>query len=154
MKDPWRIVDTIRNVSVEADAGKQKISPFEIDFDATLRPEQSCVLRFKTCAIEVHSRDLQSHQDALEVLAQAVIDLKMAKANLFYAFAQRGRTMLRPPPDARTASLECGTATVWFVGVTLDDGALRLVRDLIKFRRDPKLSPIVAKHGILPMLKA
>lgn len=149
MKDPWRIVDPVRE-STE----KRRISPHEIDFDASLRPELSCMLRFKACTIEVHSRDLQTPRDALEALAMMIIELKKAKANLYYAFAQHGMTSMLPPSEARTAKLECGDVTVWFLEQTLDEGTLTLVRDLLRIQRDPKLSPILKRHGITPMIRA
>lgn len=154
MKDPWRVVDDVRKTSATVETSRQKISPFEIDFDWDLRPSISCVLRFKACSIEVQSRDLQTPRDALEALAKTIIELRKAKANLHYAFAQHGKAMDLPPTEARTARLECGDVTVWFLEKTLDEGALWLVRDLIKARRDPRLSPILSRHGITPMLRA
>lgn len=149
MKDPWRVVDPVREA-----AEKRRIDPSEIDFDASLRPEVSCVLRFKACALEVHSRDLQTPRDALEAIAMTIFELKKAKVDLYYAFAQHGKIMMSPPTGATTSRLECGDVTVWFLEKTLDEGMLWLVRDLIKAQRNPKLLPILKRHGITPMLRA
>ena len=152
MKDPWRIVDPLRPPAPEK---PERIDLDSRDFDADLRPALSCVLRFKACSIEVLSRDLQTPRDALEVLAKLVLELKKAKAPLTGVRAKWGKVMTDVPPANTVSSrLECDDVCLWFENASLDVGALALTRALIKIGRDVKLSPILKRHGVTPMLKA
>jgi len=152
VKDPWRVVDPLRPQAPEK---SERIDLDQRDVDWDMRPSLSCVLRFKACSIELSSRDLQSPRDALEMLAKLVLELKKAKAPLPGIRAKWGRVMTDvPPANIVCARLECDDVCLWFENVTLDIGALTLTRALIKFGRDAKLSPILRRHGVTPMLKA
>lgn len=160
MKDPWRVVDLLKPPApARPDDKPARIDIKDKDFDADLRPHRACVLRFRSCAIEVCTPDIQTPRDALETLAKCILELKRTKAahNLRWyddVYAKWGREMRGAPPGSLECSrLECDDVVVWFAGQSLDKGSLALARALIKTQRNEDLSPILRRHGITPMLR-
>lgn len=154
MKDPWRIVDPLVPPKEST-----RIDPNDRDVDWDFKPQQSCVVRFKACAIEVTSREIETERDALEALAKCILDLKKAQfrseAVIVDTYAKYGQVMWDVPArDIVCARLECEGVMVWFANETIDRGALRLVRALIRASRLPKLAPILKKYGVTPMLRS
>jgi hypothetical protein len=154
VKDPWRIVDPLTPPKEST-----RIDPSDRDVDWDFRPHQSCVVRFKACAIEVSSRDIETERDALEVLAKCVLDLKKAQFRsetiIVDTHAKYGQVMWDvPPKDTPSARLECEGVVIWFANETIDRGALRLVRALLRATRLPKFAPILKRHGVVPMLRS
>jgi hypothetical protein len=159
VKDPWRIVDPLTPAK-----DVNRINPGDRDVDWDFQPFRSCVLRFKACAIEVSSRTLQTEKDALELLAQCVLALKRSKdkpvkLGLWAAgvHAKWGTDLSDEPradSEAKYSRIECETVVLWFADVGIDHGMLGLTRALVEAQRNPKLAPILKKHGIVPMLRS
>jgi hypothetical protein len=153
------VVDPLRATPVDPPKGKIDLS--NRDMDADLRPSRACVLRFRSCAIEIVGTDLHKPEDALGRLARCVTALKKATASqprtqrlLGAVHAQTGADASDvPPKDAPGAALSCGRCAVTFAGMTLDQGTLALVRALMAAGRDAKLAPILRANGITPMMR-
>lgn len=160
MKDPWRIVDPLRAVPVEPPKGRIDLS--DKDMDADLRPSRACILRFRSCSIEIVGTDVHKPEDALAKLARCIITLRKATATLpsihrllkpIYARTQTEMTDAAPS-DKTAARLSCGDlVNIEFVGMTLDQGTLMLARALMAAGRDIKLALILRTNGITPMLR-
>lgn len=159
MKDPWRIVDPLRAVPVEPPKGRIDLS--DKDMDADLRPSRACILRFRSCSIEIVGTDVNKPEDALGRLARCVTALKKATASLPRAQRLLGAVHAQtdldasdtPPKDAPAAALSCGRYTVSFASMTLNQGTLVLARALMAAGRDAKLAPILRANGVTPMLR-
>lgn len=154
MKDPWRIVDPLRAVPIEPPKGRIDLS--DKDMDADLRPSRACILRFRSCSIEIVGTDVNKPEDALGRLARCVTALKKATASLPRVQRLLGTVYTQddtPPKDAPAAALSCGRYTVSFAGMTLNQGTLVLARALIVAGRDAKLASILRANGVTPMLR-
>lgn len=159
MKDPWRVVDPLRGTPIDRPTGKIDLA--DKDMDADLRPSRACVLRFRSCALEVVGTDLHKPEDALARLVRCVAELKRATASLPRAQRLLGTIHPRigedasdsPPPGVPAATLTCGRHALAFAGMTLDQGTLVLARALMAAGRDAKLAPILRANGVTPMLR-
>lgn len=160
MKDPWRIVDPLRAAPVEP--AKDRIDLADKDLDADLRPSRACILRFRSCSLEIVGTDVHKPEDALARLARCVTALKKATASLPRAQRLLGTVHVQvgtdatdaPPKDIPAATLTCGRYAVAFSGMTLDQGTLVLTRAFMAAGRDAKLAPILRANGITPMLRS
>ena len=154
MKDPWRIVDPLRAVPVEPPKGRIDLS--DKDMDADLRPSRACILRFRSCSIEIVGTDVNKPEDALGRLARCVTALKKATASLPRAQRLLSAVYTQDdmlPKDEPAAALSCGRYTVSFASMTLNQGTLVLARALMTAGRDAKLAPILRANGVTPMLR-
>lgn len=146
MKDPWRIVDPLRSSSVERPKGKIDLA--DKDMEADLRPTRACVLRFRSCSLEIAGIDLHKPEDALARLVRCVSELKKATTSLSLGAIHPGIVT-----DVQAATLACGRYVLSFVGMTLDQGTLVLARALMTARCNTKLASILRSNGITPMLR-
>lgn len=151
MKDPWRVVDPLRAAPIERPAGKIDLA--DKDMDADLRPARACILRFRSCSLEIVGTDLHKPEDALARLVRCVAELKKMTASLPRAQRLLGSVHPEAVTDAQAATLACGGHVLSFVGMTLDQGTLILARALMAAGRDPKLAPILRSNGVTPMLR-
>lgn len=154
MKDPWRIVDPLRAAPIDRPTGK--INMADKDMDADLRPSRACILRFKSCSLEIVGTDVGKPEDALAKLANCITALKKtsAKQMLNSVHVQVGDDASDAlPQDTPAATLACGRHVVSFVGMSLAHGTLILARTLIVAGRDAKLAPILKANGVIPMLR-
>lgn len=147
MKDPWRVVDPLRTTPVERPVGKIDLA--DKDIDADLRPSRACILRFRSCSLEITGIDLHKPEDALARLVRCVAELKKTTAQHFLAAIHPQA----PPEGVPAATLACGHHVLAFTGMTLDQGTLVLVRALLAAGRDAKLVPILRTNGVTPMLR-
>lgn len=152
MKDPWRIVDPLRTVPVEPPQGKINLS--DKDMDADIRPSRACILRFRSCSIEIVGTDVNKPEDALRRLVRCITVLKKAMALLPQAKHLLSAIHVQTSPDTPSATLSCGPHTIAFTGMTLDQGTLVLARALMTAGRDAKLAPILRANGVTPMLRS
>ncbi len=146
MKDPWRIVDPLRATPVERPTGKIDLA--DKDMDADLRPARACVLRFRSCSLEIVGTDLHRPEDALAKLVRCVAELKKSRLRILDTI--HPQVILDEP----AATLACGKYVLSFVRMTLDQGTLVLARALMAAGRDAKLAPILRSNGITPMLRS
>lgn len=151
MKDPWRVVDPLRSTQVERPTGRINLT--DKDMDADLRPTRACVLRFRSCSLEIVGTDLHKPEDALARLVRCVSELKKATASLPRAQRLLGAIHPQAVPDVPSATLACGKHVLAFAGMTLDQGTLVLARALMAAGRDAKLAPILRSNGVTPMLR-
>jgi hypothetical protein len=154
VKDPWRIVDPLRSDPIEPANGRIDLA--DKDMDADLRPSRACMLRFRSCSLEIVGTDVHKPEDALARLARCVAALKKATASLPRAQRLLGAVYTQddaPPRDVPAATLSCGRYAVAFSGMTLDQGTLVLARALMAAGRDTKLAPILQANGVTPMLR-
>lgn len=151
MRDPWRVVDPLRAPPVERPSGKIDLA--DKDMDADLRPARACVLRFRSCTLEVVGTDLHRPEDALARLVRCVTELKKATATLPRAQRLLGTIHPQAVEGEQAATLSCGRHVLSFVGMTLDQGTLVLARALMAAGRDAKLAPILRSNGVTPMLR-
>jgi len=165
MKDPWRIVDPLKEQlrpRPDPDKPSKIDGPGDKDMDADWQPQRSCFLRFKSCSIEVCGADLQTPRDALEKLARCIQDLwklghreRLNRVNVV-AVSRSWVVVCSPKPRNPTtpaARLSCEDVAISFIEQTLDEGTLRLARCLIELARKPATAAVLKKHGITPMLR-
>lgn len=146
MKDPWRVVDPLRSTPVERPTGRIDLT--DKDMDADLRPTRACVLRFRSCSLEIVGTDLHKPEDALARLVRCVSELKKTGA-----VPLLGAIHPQAIPDVPSATLACGKHVLAFAGMTLDQGTMVLARALMAAGRDAKLAPILRSNGVTPMLR-
>ena len=162
MKDPWRIVDPVkeqRRPRPDPDKPARIDGPGDRDMDADWQPHRSCFLRFKSCSIEVCGPDLQTPRDALAKLAHCIQDLWRAgqrdrlREIGIVAATRNSVTETLDISVTPAARLSCEDVALSFVMQTLDEGALKLVRFLIEMNRRTATAAVLKKHGITPMLR-
>ena len=151
MRDPWRVVDPLRAQPVERPSGRIDLA--DKDLDADLRPARACILRFRSCSLEIVGTDLHKPEDALARLARCVAELKRTTATLPRTHHLLAAIHPAAVTEAPAATLTCGYHVLSFVGMTLDQGTLALARALIAAGRDAKLAPILRSNGVTPMLR-
>lgn len=151
MKDPWRVVDPLRAPPVERPSGKIDLA--DKDMDADLRPARACILRFRSCSLEIVGTDLHKPEDALARLVRCVAELKIARSPIPFVQRLLEAVHTQIVPDVPAATLACGCHVLAFAGMTLDQGTLALARALITAGRDAKLALILRRNGITPMLR-
>ncbi len=153
------MVDPLRRTPADQPTGKIDLA--DKDMDADLRPSRACILRFRSCSLEIVGTDLHRPEDALAKLICCVTQLKKATASLPRAQRLLGAIHPRsgvdvsdaPPEGVPAATLACGHHVLVFSGMTLDQGTLVLARALMAAGRDAKLAPILRANGVTPMLR-
>lgn len=160
MKDPWRVVDPLKELRrprPDPDKPAKIDGPGDKDMDADWQPHRSCFLRFKSCSLEVSGPDLQTPRDALEKLARCIQELWRTghrdRLNEIGIAAKTRSLITRTIDESAAARLSCEDVTVSFVNQTLDQGTLALARFFIEMKRKPATAAVLKKHGINPMLR-
>jgi hypothetical protein len=152
--DPWRQVEPLRPTLRERPEGKKDLD--DIDLDADLVLPGKYVVRVKGAALDVTSTRVETPKDALDVIADCLMDLwrikAMGKALMALDIGVRTRRGMYNVPDEHTptSKLESANSAIWFGGTSLEEGVAALVR----LMRSSDAQPIVKKHGITPMLTA
>ncbi len=152
--DPWRRVEPVHPAARSTEPQRERIDVMEIDHDADLAIPGQYTLRSAHVAFHITSVRLNVPKDALEVLADCIMEL--AKLKLFSdAFrgagigAKTGRATWNPPAESLpTSTLACEGNTIWFAQAPIDQGMLLLARIL----RTPEAAGACRKHGIVVML--
>ena len=145
-------MDPLRVEPVEPPKGRIDLS--EKDMDADLRPARACILRFRSCSIEIVGTDVNKPEDALQRLVRCITTLKKIATTHSRTWHLLSAVHPQANLDAPAASLSCGPYTVAFAGMTLDQGTLVLARALMAAGRDPRLAPILRANGVTPMLRS
>lgn len=153
--DPWRKVEPLRQPERKpAQASKERIDIGDIDRDADLAIPGRHVIRSEHASFQITSVRLETPKDALDVLANVVVDAWMHKAvgaALLHAGVgarYRDRAFNVPSEDVPASTLKGGNATIWFIENTIDVGMLGLARAL----RMPEAAAICKKHGVTVMM--
>lgn len=153
--DPWRRVDPfVPSRAPAPQEGKRDLDDSEWR-DEDLAIPGKYIIRSKHISFDVTSTRIQVPRDALEVLADCVVELGKNKhvgiALINAAIGARSRmgTFNVPAPSVAASRLENGLIAIWFVAEPLDRGMAKLGRIL---RSSPAL-PTCRKHGIVTMLK-
>lgn len=152
--DPWRQVEALRAKPRAPTPDRKGLD--DIDFDSDLAVPGRHVLRSTHVSIRVVHIRVETPRDALDVLADALAEMRKTKslgaAMIAAGIGVRSRvgSWNIPADDVPAATLKSSNATIWFVGKTLDQGMLGLAR----FLREPIAAPIAAKWGITAMLNA
>lgn len=152
--DPWRQVEPLRPTLRERPEGKKDL--YDIDLDADLAIPGKYVLRVKGAALDVTSTRVESPKDALDVIADCLMELMRVKAIgpalIALGVGVRTRRGMHNVPDeeAQASRLDSANSAIWFTDVTLAEG----VASLVRLMRSSDAQPIVKKHGITPMLTA
>lgn len=151
--DPWKRVDPLRSPPRPEPTGRRNLD--DIDLDADLVVPGQYLIRTVHASISVTHVRVAEPADALEVLADCLVDLwrvaGIARALVEIGVGVRSRTAMHNVPDETTpASLLHGRGSaIWFEGSDLDRGMLALVRVL----RRSNAADILRKWGIVPMTK-
>lgn len=151
--DPWKRVDPLR--APPRAARSQRIDLQDIDFDADLAIPGQYLIKSEYASINVVHVRVQQPADALDVLADCLVDAwtdkAIAQALLDAGIGVRGSAGMRNVPDEDTAAslLRGGACAIWFIGESVDRGMLTLVRVL----RLPGAANAIKKWGITPMTK-
>ncbi len=154
--DPWRKVEPLRKPEKKppTQAQQDRIDVAEIDRDADLAIPGRHTIRTTHASFQVISVRVETPKDALDVLANVIVDAwahKTVSAALFHAdigVRYRDRMYNAPAEDVAASTLKGGNATIWFIGKPLDVGMLSLARAL----RMPEAAAICKKHGVTVMM--
>ena len=151
--DPWKRVDPLRAPPRAPRA--ERIDLQDIDFDADLVIPGQYLIKSEYASVNVIHVRVQQPADALDVLADCIVDAwtdkAISQAMLGANVGVRGHGGMRNVPDEHTAAslLRGGECAIWFIGETVDRGMLALVRVL----RLPGAARAIKKWGITPMTK-
>lgn len=153
--DPWRKVESLRPAPPRPPRPEhEKIDIQDIDKDADLRVPGRHVIRSKHACFDVTSHRVNTPADALNVLADCLIDLSAVPtvAEMLAAAGVGVRHMNRMwnVPDATepAARLAGGEAVIWFIQKPFAEGMLVLARIL----REPAAAHTLHKHGVTVMI--
>ena len=154
--DPWRKVEPLRKPERKppTPAQQDRIDISDIDRDADLAIPGRHTIRFEHASFQVTSVRVETPKDALDVLANAVVDAWMIRP-VGAAFTAAGigvryreRAFNVPSEESPASTIKGGNATLWFIGKPLDTGMLVLARVL----RMPEAAAICKKHGVTVMM--
>jgi hypothetical protein len=155
MKDPWRVTtaDDKKRAAAPAQDKARKINLDEKDLDADIRPKRTCPIRFKRCTFEICSSQIQTQDDAIQLLVECVTALRTVGLGPALDVERIGSG----PADKRPqgcSSVGGARGAVWFLGRTLDDGTMALARLLATASQHPQGSQVLRKYGVRAMIRA
>jgi hypothetical protein len=156
--DPWRRVEPLqpqkRSAPPSQTEERQRINIEDVDRDADLAIPGSYTIRTTHSSFHVVSVRVDTPKDALDVLADCVIEAwrikPLGSALSVAGVGVRNRTYSYnvPVQNEQASTLKGGDATLWFVQKPLDQGMLILARIL----RMPEAAALCKKHGVTVML--
>ncbi len=156
--DPWRRVEPLQQQKRPAPAPeteqRQRINIEDVDRDADLAIPGNYVIRTTHASFSVTSVRIESPKDALDILAECVVEAWRMKPLMQALQAagigvRTGRYAYNVPSEEEAAStLKGGASAFWFVQKPLDQGMLVLARIL----RMPEAAALCKKHGVTVML--
>lgn len=156
MNDPWRKVDPVRAPVRPTEEQRERVDVLEIDHDADLAIPGNYVIRSAHTCFNITSTRVHSPKDALDVLAECIIDVSRIKTvgdallDAGIGTRCRKRSWNVPENDTPASVFKGGETTLWFVQMPIDPGMLVLARIL----RMPEAAVVCKKHGIAVMLNA
>lgn len=165
--DPWRIVEPLRKPVVPPTPllPGQKVNLDQIDFDADLRVPQKCAIRSRSGSILVHSKQIETGNDALRDLVRCLFQLvdkkepaaEMTRLGIAFAYGTRQWRISSMAPSARLATSDGyePATCLHFLQQTYDDGMLHLIKFLNASSRrpGPAGADILKRWGVVPMMR-
>lgn len=153
--DPWRQIEPLKKPTRPVPSPKEKKNLSDIDFDADLAIPGKYVIRSKHASISVTSVRVKLPKDALEVLADCLLELTaypqlcMELKYIGLGIDTESKKFNMPSSASNASSLSSDTVTLLFNEQSLDHGILALVKIL---RASISATNILNKHGVVPML--